>query len=171
MKGDTLMRLMISALMLFALAGSVGCGPTDSTDSGDQTRDLEAITALRKENVAANNAGDVSALLAQFTDDAVLLPPGQLPVRGKAALEAFSRPFHEQYDVETEQTAEEVVVAGDWAYEWGMLTGTARPLAGGEAMQADMKYLYVYERQPDGSWKIAVDIYNNNVPSAPPGHR
>jgi ketosteroid isomerase-like protein len=112
----------------------------------------------------------VSTLLAEFTDDVVYLPPGQPPVLGKADLEAFVRPFYEQYDAEIEATAEEVVVVGAWAFEWGVLTGTIRPLAGGEAIQADLKYLYVYERQRDGSWKFAYDIYNSNVPSAVPGH-
>ncbi len=164
------MRLMTLALIVLALAGSVGCRPTGSAESGDQARDLEAITALREENVAAINASDVSTLLAEFTDDVVYLPPGHPPVLGKAALEAFARPFYEQYDAEIEATAEEVVVVGAWAFEWGVLTGTARPLAGGEAMQLDVKYLYVYERQPDGSWRFAYDIYNSNVPSALPGH-
>jgi uncharacterized protein (TIGR02246 family) len=133
-----------------------------------ESGDLEAITALREENLAAINASDVSTLLTTFTDDVVFLPDDQPPVVGKAALEAWVRPIYEQYDFEIEGTVKEVVVAGNWAFEWGLLTGTFRLLAGGEDMQVDMKYVYVYERQPDGSWRCAYDIVNKNVPSVYP---
>jgi len=142
--------------------------PTGDVESNELARDLEAITALREENLAAINASDVSTLLTEFTDDVVFLPDDQPPVVGKAALEAWVRPIYEQYDFEIEGTVKEVVVAGDWAFEWGLLTGTFRLLAGGEDMQVDMKYVYVYERQPDGSWRCAYDIVNKNVPSVYP---
>ena len=162
------MRLTTPVLTVIALVGSAGCGPTNSVESNEQARDLEAITALREENVAAINASDVSTLLAEFTDDVVYLPADQPPVVGKAALEAWVRPIYEKYDFDIEGTVKEVEVAGDWAFEWGLLTGTFRPLAGGENMQVDMKYVYVYERQSDGSWRFAYDIVNNNVPSVFP---
>ena len=142
--------------------------PTSDVESNELARDLEAITALREENLAAINASDVSTLLTTFIDDVVFLPDDQPPVVGKAALEAWVRPIYEQYDFEIEGTVKEVVVAGDWAFEWGLLTGTFRLLAGGEDMQVDMKYVYVYERQPDGSWRCAYDIVNKNAPSVYP---
>jgi len=153
-----LMRFITLALVVFALVGSAGCGPTSDVESNELARDLE----LREENLAAINASDVSTLLTEFTDDVVFLPDDQPPVVGKAALEAWVRPIYEQYDFEIEGTVKEVVVAGDWAFEWGLL------LAGGEDMQVDMKYVYVYERQPDGSWRCAYDIVNKNVPSMYP---
>ena len=163
-----LMRFITLALVVFALVGSAGCGPTSDVESYELARDLEAITVLREENLAAINASDVSTLLTEFTDDVVFLPDDQPPVVGKAALEAWVRPIYDQYDFEIEGTVKEVVVAGDWAFEWGLLTGTFRLLAGGEDMQVDMKYVYVYERQPDGSWRCAYDIVNKNVPSVYP---
>ena len=144
--------------------------PSDA-ESSEQVSDLEAITALSEENVAAINASDVSTLLGEFTDDVVFLPMDQPPVVGKAAFEAWVRPIYEQYDFEIEGTIKEVVVAGDWAFEWGLMTGTVRPLAGGEDTQIDAKYVYVYERQSDGSWKCAYDIVSSNVPSALPNPR
>ena len=164
------MRLITFVLIVSALIGSAGCA-TNFAESNEQARDLEAITALSEENVAAINASDVSTLLREFTDDVVFLPADQPPVVGKAAFEALIRPVYEQYDFEIEGTIKEVVVAGDWAFEWGLMTGTVRPLAGGEDTQIDAKYVYVYERQSDGSWKCAYDIVSSNVPSALPNPR
>jgi len=40
------------------------------------------------------------------------------------------------------------------------------PKAGGETIHAmpDAKALTLYERQPDGSWKIVYDCFNSNLP-------
>jgi len=38
------------------------------------------------------------------------------------------------------------------------------PKAGGKTIKLDGKYLTILERQADGSWKIAIDCFNSNVP-------
>ena len=101
--------------------------------------------------------------MADFTDDLVYLPPDQPPVYGKDSLTAFVEAFYAGFDIEIEMTSKEVVIAGEWAFDWGIVTGVVVPLEGGEEVVLDWKYLYVYQRQPDGSWKIARDIYNSNV--------
>jgi ketosteroid isomerase-like protein len=35
---------------------------------------------------------------------------------------------------------------------------------GGEPIPYDGKFLTIFKRQSDGSWKIHRDIYNSNVP-------
>ena len=89
-----------------------------------------------------------------MTDDVAYLPPDQPAVLGKVALEAFIRPFYEQFDGQITMSPEEVLVRGDLAVEWGILKGTITPIAGGDTADTDGKYLYVYKRQPDGSWKV-----------------
>ena len=68
----------------------MGLRPTGDVESNELARDLDAITALREENLAAINASDVSTLLTTFTDDVVFLPDDQPPVVGKAAFEAWA---------------------------------------------------------------------------------
>jgi len=38
------------------------------------------------------------------------------------------------------------------------------PLEGGPVVQDRGKGLHVYRRQPDGSWKLAQDIWNSDNP-------
>ena len=52
---------------------------------------------------------------------------------------------------------------GDTAIEVGAYTLDIRP-AGGEATQDVGKYVIIWKRQADGSWKWAVDIFNTNLP-------
>lgn len=42
---------------------------------------------------------------------------------------------------------------------------TLTPKDGGEPVQESIKGRHVYEKQEDGSWKIAQDIWNTDRPS------
>ena len=128
--------------------------------------DVEAINSVLSEHVAAVNAGDVSANMSGFAEDVVYLPPDGPPVRGKVALESFLRSAVDSFDAQIEMVPEETVVAGEWAFQWGTITGTLRPIGGGDSVSLDGKWMYVYQRQGDGSWKIARDVYNSSVPAS-----
>lgn len=47
--------------------------------------------------------------------------------------------------------AEDVRVCGDLALAWGMDTGTTTPRSGGAPIPFSVKWLMVFERQPDGA--------------------
>ena len=41
------------------------------------------------------------------------------------------------------------------------------PDGDGNVVEIEGKYLSVWKRQPDGRWKIAVDMFNSNGPPVP----
>jgi ketosteroid isomerase-like protein len=63
---------------------------------------------------------------------------------------------------------EEVRVAGDWAFARGTYTYTMVPKEKGATIEGTGKWLSIFEKQDDGSWKMTRDCYNDNAPSAPP---
>lgn len=128
----------------------------------DAATDRQQLATLLREHVDAVNASNVEAILAGMTDDVVYLPPGQPLVRGQEALRKVMEPFYGSNDAQVSMRAEETVVDGDWAWEWGHLSGSIRPRSVAHASAFEGKYLYIYQRQRDGSWKIARDIYNEN---------
>jgi uncharacterized protein (TIGR02246 family) len=138
---------------------------TMTTRFSSPSDDLAALASVLREHVDAVNAGDADSVLAGMTDDVVYLPPDQPLLRGKDRLRKLLTPAYEQLDIQISMTAEETVLAGDWAWEWGHLSGSMGPKAGGQATEVDGKYFYVYRRQGDGSWRIARDIFNWNKPS------
>ncbi|MDH3292561.1 MAG: DUF4440 domain-containing protein [Gemmatimonadota bacterium] len=147
------------------LATGICCSSQQVPSTEGNARDLEALNATLAEHVAAVNSGDTAANLAGFTEDVVYLPPAGPPVRGKHTLASFVGSFSEAFAAEIEMVPEETILMGDWAFQWGALTGTVRPLEGGEGTPLNGKWAYLYQRQPDGTWKIARDIYNSE-PSA-----
>lgn len=128
------------------------------------TTAAEAIAALHQDAVPLFNAKDVDALLELWTDDGVYLPPGEPALHGKDAI----RGYYERFQGTVESlVSDEIEVAGDWAYERGSVTVLAPPASGEGAgpTRVSAKYLDIWRRQPDGSWKVARAIWNLDAPA------
>ena len=165
------MRFRLSALVLLSLAATlVACAPAaeqpaPAMEEIDTTEaDVEAINSVREREGAAAIAGDAESFVALITDDAVFMPPNEPPVTGKEAIRSWLQDFFDQFTIEYTPSFGEIVVAGDWAFESYSWTWTLTPVAGGEPISDSMKCVHIYQRQPDGSWKIARDIWNSDNP-------
>jgi ketosteroid isomerase-like protein len=58
----------------------------------------------------------------------------------------------------------EVETFGDVASAYGTFTWLAEPRAGGDQISYDGKFLTLFRKQPDRSWKILRDVFNSNAP-------
>jgi len=151
---------MLLAVMMSGLTYLACQAPTTEAD-------LRAINRLREQEWTWLKAGQVDSLLAIAGDEMVFLPPNEPAVTGKEAIRSWIQGFLDQFTVEATSSAEEIVVAGDWAFERYSFAWTLTPLAGGDPIQDSGKGVHIYQRQTDGSWKFALDIWNSNNP--PPG--
>ena len=61
--------------------------------------DLKALDTVRDRHVAALNAGDAQAWAAQFTDDAVQMPPNAPGNVGRENIASWSKGFLDQFHV------------------------------------------------------------------------
>jgi len=61
---------------------------------------------------------------------------------------------------------DQVQVLGDQAYSYGIYEFVMMPREGGDISEGSGKFLTILQRQIDGSWKIAIDCFNYNVPIA-----
>ena len=106
----------------------------------------------------AFNRGDAETCASFFTEDVVLMAPGAPMTRGR---EAFVETYNSRIDESTGGThTNELVefgVEGDLAYQIGTyaIAETDPPEQG--------KFLNVLKRQEDGSWKVAVSIFNSDL--------
>jgi ketosteroid isomerase-like protein len=101
-----------------------------------------------------------------YRDDAIRLQPHGAPIRGK---EDIIKSFKDGYDNYTYDgftlPVDEVLSSGDLAVARGTGTGTSTPKGSGLPVDSDPgKWVGVYKRQSDGSWKCAFDIWNANFP-------
>jgi ketosteroid isomerase-like protein len=157
--------------VLLAAAGLISgaCRPADHQEPGGSGAtfspgDSAAIAASDSAFVTAVDAGNVDAVAAVYASDAALLPPN-LPVqRGHNAIRSFWGGFLNAYDVKFELGADVIEGRGDLAYDLGHYRFMAVPRAKNSPGIADEgKYVTVLKKQPDGSWKLIVDIYNSSL--------
>lgn len=164
------MRLTLSIAVLISLAVLVsGCGPgaqesDPAAEAAQQAEDVAAITSAFDEAVAALHAGDAAALAAFFTEDAIRMAPNQPADIGREAIQSIFETVFDQFTLKLTAQTEEVEVAGDWAFARLNYTETATPKAGGEPIEDNAKWLMIFRRGPDGSWKVSHEIWNSDNP-------
>lgn len=126
--------------------------------------DLVVLNRLQQQVDSAIIAGDTERYLTFLTDDAVLMPPNGPAVSGKEAIGNWNRAISQQVRI-TNYTSrdEEIVVAGDWAFRRAAMHWTLTPVPGGAGAADSGKYIILYRRQPDGSWKVARDMWSSNT--------
>ncbi|MEE9443915.1 MAG: SgcJ/EcaC family oxidoreductase [candidate division Zixibacteria bacterium] len=136
--------------------------------AAEQTKDdVAAIRALVEAWGAAAEAGDVARILACYNDDIVQMPPDAPANRGKQAIEEYYRGSLELFSVGVTwpvEGTEEIIVADGWAFHASEYISKFTPKAGGETIEAHGKIIEILKQQPDGSWKIAREIWNRNSP-------
>jgi uncharacterized protein (TIGR02246 family) len=165
-------RFGLAALLVLGAA----CQPAPKTETmggesaaapaGLSAEDEAAVRAVDTEWARAATAGDGSALAALYASDATLLPSNEPVVTGEA-VKKYWVDFTNGFSGPTEMTTTSVEGRGDLAYLVGTITQTLTPKkAGAKALHYDGKYVTVVKKQPDGSWKIIYDIWNENAPPA-----
>jgi ketosteroid isomerase-like protein len=106
---------------------------------------------------------DAAALASLYADNARFMPPGMEPCEGRAQTQSAMQLLLDTGARSLDLEPLEVREADNLTIEYGRYTLGIEP-AGSPAVTDVGKYLVVHERQPDGSTKIAYDIFNSNTP-------
>jgi len=62
----------------------------------------------------------------------------------------------------TLDSPESIEICGNWAFAKYHVSVSGTPKGGGESFQMDRKHLDILQKQPDGSWKVHIHIWNDN---------
>ena len=132
----------------------------------DSAATQQAIAAADTRFLDALKRGDVAALISSYTDDAVVLSPNMSAWEGRSAISQGFTGFLSQLSlVDGRVVTKDVILAGDYAIERGTYAWTLHPKTGtGSDIVDNGKYVTVWERQADSSWKIIRDIFNSDRP-------
>ncbi len=157
-------KTRLNAVVLVALVGlfAVGCSPASQSDSQDL--DIEAIRQADLAWSAAQAADGIEGVMPFYVDDAIMLAPNRPMVIGKTAIrEAFEAMGvgSPGFSVAWQPMKIEVARSGDIGYAIGTFEGVvdAAPVKG--------KYVEIWKKQADGSWKVAADMFSPDSPPAP----
>lgn len=151
-------RLILVLLMMSFFLGA--CSSTGAQDEMQAT--IDAAFQEYGDSLVAKDADRWGTL---WTEDGLQMPPGEPLIDGRAALvSSVNAMFDFMTVTDMEVNTQEIQVAGDWAYARGNYTLTYEMNDGSDAGVIDGKYLTIFQKQTDGSWKMYRDIYNSNTP-------
>ncbi len=103
-----------------------------------------------------------------YADDARVLPPNHATVTGREAIAALLRssgPIQEY-----KLTILEIEGRNDLAYVHGAYQTTVTPPDAAAPVGDQGKYVEIWKKQRDGSWKVVLDVFNSDLaaPASPP---
>ena len=162
-------RLITGAkyLGLGCLLAVLGCNSTPPS-AATQAADEAAVRQTDENWSKAAQLKQVDPWVAFYADDAVVLPPNEKMADSKESIrksvsELLALPG---LALSFGATKVEVARSGDLAYARGAYDLTTTD-AHGKATTDHGKTVEIWRKQPDGSWKCIVDIWNSDLPAAP----
>jgi ketosteroid isomerase-like protein len=134
---------------------------------GHSHNDLKArVDILGNQAEKAFLSGNIDAMLEFYCDDVVSMPNFHPLIKGKADLKRQTEAIIASgLKFESlESTTVDVQSGGEYIYEIGTFSQIIMPNSG-KPVESAGKYVTIWRKQPDGSLKIAVEIYNSDVDS------
>jgi len=132
--------------------------------------DIAAIREVLNQYAVGVSTGDFDHWVSLWADDGRQMPPDAPACVGKEQIRDEMKPVFDEMSMELAiLSIEDAKIYGDFGLTRCKYTLKMTPKAGGETINAmpEGKALTLYERQSDGSWKIAFDCFNSSVAPQP----
>jgi ketosteroid isomerase-like protein len=139
------------------LLGLTGCG-------GSSSADAKVIQARSELWSKAASVKDLPSFVGFYAADATVMLPNEPAIQGTDAIRAVIAPMMQDPNFALSFTPAKVEVSGILGYTEGAISlrTTGRD---SKPLSDNGKYLRVWKKQPDGSWKAIEDIFNSDLPA------
>jgi ketosteroid isomerase-like protein len=153
------MRNEFLFLFLFSLAITIGCNTSNPDLKAEEAAIMKADSTWA---ALAKDGGDAEKILSYWSDDAVVLSPGQPVVKGKDALRKMVQDSKNipGFSITWRSSDIQFSPDGKMAYISGENLMTMNDAAGKKITIPGRGYT-IWRKQADGNWKCVVDIWNN----------
>jgi len=168
------LNVVIRRLLFAGLVGLMGGCVSQSSSPGltplpSTTKDIEpARKALREADAAfaklAQKQGAAQAFYQFLAPGATVLLPDAQPLEGREVVRVHLRAAAETV-LNWQPSWTEISESGDLGYTWGTFEWSSKS-ADGKPQHIDGKYLSVWKKQPEGSWRIVLHASNSSPPNA-----
>ena len=163
--------LALCATVLFL----TGC-PNSQNQSANYQKTIDSLKAIIAEDHSseaaaiakadsawdrASEAKSAEGWLSFYTDDAIMMPPGEKVCKDKASREASIRTMFATPGVSLRFQSAKIEVSrmGDLGYATGVYQWSSKD-AKGKDFHETGKYCETWKKQTDDNWKCIVDIWN-----------
>ena len=160
-------RVVTLLFTLVLISSFAACKSAGDTRAADEA----TLRSLDAEWSKVAGAKDLEKTVSYYTDDALILPPNIPTIQGKQGARTMWQGMFSVPGFGGGWKATKVEVSGDL----GWVTGTyelSETDASGRPIVDKGKYLEVWRKQSDGSWKCVADMFNTDLSSVgSPGER
>lgn len=158
------MRQFIEVTMLSVLL-AFGCSPDVQTPAQGTDLDAERTSLMEADRAwfeaYSTSVSPLDTQMVRFLDDARVLPPDAPMARGKNEIRAVFARLEAMPEFSLAWSASTADASGDLGYTIGTYHMEFHDPEG-SPVAIDGKYTTVWKKQPDGTWKVAVDMFNAN---------
>ena len=163
--------------LLLPIAFALACTGSDTAETAEKAAAedpavvRQAIEQVNADFAVGLKGGDPARLAAHYDADAIAMPPNMPAARGTAEIQKmFTDMFAAVTISDFSLNIADLVVKEDMAIETGNMVMVMQPKQAGAPVMTDTsKYVVVWKKQADGSWKLWRDIFNSNIPLPEPG--
>lgn len=154
---------ILSAVAIFTF----GCASSAVPPTEEALNSLKASDRGLQQAIADR---DLNKIMAFYSDDAILHPTAKPAINGKPFIETEWKSILgiPDFSSTSTMTKAEVAAGGDIAYTMGTYLARMKG-ENGKPTTEPGKYLSIWKKYPDGSWRIVVETYNTDIP--PPDHK
>ena len=155
-------RSLFACIGLFALGAA--CTRTVPDTREADIKAVKGVEAAWVEDIATK---DVDKFAGYYSDDASLLMPNAPIINGKDSIKAALKPMlaDPNFALTFQSTRAEASKGGDFVYTIGTYSMTTSRPNGKTAATDKGKYLTVFKKQADGSWKAVADMISSDMPA------
>lgn len=157
-------RIVVPGVAVLVVAG---CAPSSFNAEREQHKLLQRDAEWAEVASAGKN---IEKTVSYWSDDALILPPGQPAVEGKAAIRDFVTSSFQTPGFQIHWKSEKVVFSPDGKLAYMRSTNaTTVPGPNGSLVTLPGRGMTVWRLEADGVWRCVVDIWNDppaGVPAA-----
>jgi len=151
-----------------ALLLMLACSPSTppATTNTSPAADKAAVDKVHDVLEGSYRNSDCEAMVSQAASDASMEPPNSPTAKGVDGIRAWCQPMFAQMKTKALTVAnKDIAISGDLAVDTGDYDWTLTPAAGGADQRIQGRYVTIWHRQTDGSWKMNRLIWNSSQPA------
>lgn len=157
-------KILFSAAVAVIVLSACQSNSSSATSTSSASDSLANVSAINKadslwDDQSAHNS--VQGWLDFYTDDAIVLAPGEKICKDKASREAVIKGYFAlpAASMRFQATKTEVAKSGDLGYSTGAYQFSYNDPKGNKVSETG-KFNETWKKQADGSWKCVLDIWN-----------
>ncbi len=156
-------KIGVCAVALLLLV-TFACAPKVDVEA-EQAAIREADTGWSR----TANAKDVDGFVSFLADGVSFFPPNTPAMTEKDAVREWASEMMASpgFDVNWQPTKAEISRSGELGYTLGTYELTIHD-PGGKPVTDRGKYVTIWKKQPDDTWKVVADVFNSDLPLPTP---